>query len=157
MMSKRIVTIVVLQLLFVQLAAVCQTTDEKDEWPCKTLPNRLLNDKGKPVWLSPEQLENRAILKPESSVPGTGCIWRDIIITVDVIISEEGNVICTRVKKGKVHPLYLGAAEKAAGKWTFSPIIDGAKPVAVRGRLKFFLEQNSGLGGSSGKRPPMIN
>jgi len=156
-MSKRIVIIAILQLLFAPLAPVCQTPAGKDEWPCKTLPNLLLNDEGKPVWLSPDQLKKRAILKPGPVVPGNGCIWRDVIITVDVIISEEGKVICTKFRKGKGHPLYLAAAATAAEKWTFNPIIDDGKPVSVLGQLKFFLKQNSGLGGYSRKRPLVIN
>src|SRR5262249_47143548 len=115
-MSKQVVTIAFLQLLFVPLVAVCLTPDGKGEWPSKNLSNLLLNDKGKCVWLSPQQLEKRAILKSEPKVPGTGCIWRDIIVTVDVIVSEEGSVISAKVKKHKVHPLYLGAAIMAAEK-----------------------------------------
>jgi len=156
-MSKWIVTFALLQLLFVPLVVVYQATDGKGEWPCKTLPNLLLNNKGKPVWLSPDQLKKRAILKPEPVAPGNGCVWRDVIITVDVIISEEGKVICTKFRKGKGHPLYLAAAATTAEKWTFNPIIDEWKPVAVLGQLKFFLKQNSGLGGSSSKRPLVIN
>ena len=151
-MSKRIVTIAILQLLVAPLAPVCQTPGGKDEWPCKNQPNLLRKDEGKPVWLSPEQLKKRAILKPEPRVPGTGCIWRDIIITIDVIVSEEGRVICTKLKKGKIHPLYLVAAVTAAENWTFEPVIDDGKPVAVCGQLKFFLKQNSGK-----KLPPLIN
>jgi hypothetical protein len=156
-MSKRIVTIAILQLLFAPLAVVCQASNGKDEWPCKTLPNLLLNDEGKPVWLSPDQLKKRAILKPEPVVPGNGCVWKDVIITVDVIVSEEGKVICAKFREGKGHPLYLSAAAMAAKKWTFNPIIDDGRPVAVCGQLKFFLKQNSGLGGSSRKPPLVIN
>src|SRR5215475_13373618 len=123
-MSKRIVTIVILQLLFAPLAVVCQTANGKDEWPCKTPPNLLLNDEGKPVWLSPGQLKKRAIIKPELVVPGDGRVWRDVIITVDVIVSEEGKIICDKFRNGKGHPLYLSAAAMAAEKWTFNPIID---------------------------------
>jgi len=77
-----------LPLLFAPQIANRLTPDGKDEWPCKNLLNLLLDAEGKPVWLSTKQLEKRAILKPEPSVPGPGCIWRDIIITVDVVVSE---------------------------------------------------------------------
>ena len=150
-------TIALLQLLFVPSAPVCQTPDGKGEWHCKTLPNLLLNDEGKPVWFSSDQLKKRAILKPEPVVPGNGCVWRDVIITVDVIVSEVGKVICAKFRKGKGHPLYLASAAMAAEKWTFNPIINDGKPVAVCGQLKFFLKQNSGLGGSSRKPPLVIN
>lgn len=156
-MSKRIMALAFLLLLFSPQITICLTSDGKDEWPCKKLPNLLLNAEGKPVRLSPKQLEKRAILKPEPRVPGNGCIWRDSIITVDVVVSEEGKVICTKINKDNVHPLYLSAAVRAAEKWTFNPIIDDGNPVAVCGQLKFFLKQNSGLGGSSKKLPPLIN
>ena len=55
--SKRVVTIAILQLLVAPLAPVCQTPDGKDEWHCKNQPNLLRNDEGKPVWLSSEQLK----------------------------------------------------------------------------------------------------
>jgi hypothetical protein len=154
-MGKRIVTFALLLLLFTPFVVVCQTTDGKDEWPCKTPSNLLLNDEGKPVWLSTKQLEKRAIRKPELIMPSPGCIWRDVIITVDVIVSEKGKVICTKFKKG-VHPILLVAAQMSAVKWAFNPTINDGKPVAVCGQLKFFLKQNSGLGGSSKKLPPLI-
>jgi len=152
-MNERIIALTFLLLLLAPKITMCQAPDEKDKWPCENLPNRLLNTEGKPVWLSIEQLEKRAILKPEPIMPAPGCIWRNVIITVDVIVSEEGKVICAKAKKGNVHTLYIYAAVRAAEKWTFNPIIDKGKPIAVSGQLKLFLKQNSGLA----KLPPLTN
>jgi|SRR5215510_16082430 len=152
-MNERIIALTFLLLLLAPKITMCQAPDQKDEWPCENLPNLLLNAEGKPVRLSIEQLEKRAILKPEPIMPGTGCIWRNVIITVDVIVSEEGKVICAKAKRGNVHPLYLYAAIMASEKWMFNPIIDKGKPIAVSGRLKLFFKQNSG----SMKLPPLTN
>lgn len=56
-------------------------------------------------------------------------------VVVQVLISEEGNVIAARAISG--HPLLHAASVEAALQWKFKPTLTGGVPVKVEGNLTF--------------------
>ena len=55
-------------------------------------------------------------------------------VKVDIVIDEEGNVVLARAVSG--HPLLKEAAEQAAKKWKFKPIVVEGNPSKVVGTIK---------------------
>jgi hypothetical protein len=127
------------------------TTDAQDTRPCQ-LPNELMNKKqDKAVWLSHVQLKKHAIKEVVGTVPGTGCIWRDTVVVVKVVVNKAGVVECAALASKRGNPLIRAGAIATAQKWLFKPFIDNGQPITVQGKLEIFFAQNSGL--SSSKKP----
>ncbi|MGE0883546.1 MAG: TonB family protein [Blastocatellales bacterium] len=56
-------------------------------------------------------------------------------VRVQVTVSEEGRVIQAKAISG--HALLRSAAESAALKWVFKPVLDNGKPVQIQGVINF--------------------
>lgn len=56
-------------------------------------------------------------------------------VKVQVTVSEEGRVVEAKAISG--HALLRSAAESAALKWVFKPVLDNGKPVQVQGVINF--------------------
>jgi hypothetical protein len=105
-------------------------------WPCGA-ESDLVNQGGKIVWLSPEQLDKRALQRTPVKIPPTLRI--NGTITVDIIIGVDGHVKCVRALKG--HPILKKAAMEAAQEWVFSPYESDHRQRAVCGHLLFEVHQ----------------
>jgi protein TonB len=72
-------------------------------------------------------------------IPEYPAIARHALITgdveIEIIISEEGNVISARILSG--HALLQQAALSAARMWKFKPTLLNHEPVKVQGVLTF--------------------
>lgn len=106
--------------------------------PCKTDARLLKDDKGKPVWLGPELMRDRAVYKvdpyrdPHLNASST--------VFVDLLVNEDGKVVCATIPSG--HPVWRSHAISAAIKWRFQPMIDGGRKVSYLGRLMFTLTKD---------------
>lgn len=135
--------IAVLSLTLICLVA---TTGAQGVESCRNFDRPLMSNGGKVIWLTHTQLKKQVIKEVAGVVPGVGCIWRDTIVVVDVIVTEDGVVECAVVKSKQGHPLIKAGAVNSAKKWVFEPFLEDGKPIAVRGKLEIFFAQNSGLG-----------
>lgn len=118
---------------------------------CRNSDQPLMSRSGRAVWLTHAQLKKQVIKDAPGVIPGVGCVWRNTIVVVDVIVNEEGVVECVAVRSKQGNPLIKARAVNAAKNWLFKPFLDNGKPVAVKGKLEIFFAQNSGL--SSAKKP----
>jgi protein TonB len=81
-------------------------------------------------------LNGRAISKPQPSYPPIAKAAKASgTVTVQVLVSEEGNVISARAVSG--HPLLRQAALDAAYQAKFTPVIVSGRKVQVSGALTY--------------------
>jgi protein TonB len=81
-------------------------------------------------------LNGKAISKPQPSYPPIAKAAKASgTVTVQVLVSEEGNVISARAASG--HPLLRQAAVDAAYQAKFSPVIVSGQKVQVSGALTY--------------------
>lgn len=133
------------------LICLVVTGDAQERESCQNFDRPLMSKDGKVVWLTHTQLKKQAIKEAVGLVPGVGCVWRDTIVIVDVIVTEDGVVECAAVKSKRGNPLVKAGAVNSARNWLFKPFLEDGKPIAVRGKLEIFFAQNSGL--SNVKKP----
>jgi hypothetical protein len=132
------------------LICLVATTSAQGVESCRNFDRPVMSKGGKVIWLTHTQLKKQVIKEVAGVVPGVGCIWRDTLVVVDVIVTEAGVVECAAVKSKQGHPLVKAGAVNTAKKWLFKPFLENGQPVAVSGKLEIFFAQNSGL--SSAKK-----
>ena len=116
--------------------AVAQGISEK----CGSHPGLLRNEAGSLVWFSSSQLHSMA-LKPAMPEPVHvgGLIFKGIV-TLKIMVSTGGDVICIWDVKG--HPLMLASAVKAAHDWKFRPKVKSRNPTEFVGTLELPVSAN---------------
>jgi hypothetical protein len=102
--------------------------------PCAPRTEVLKNGNGKPVWLEPDELADRAVEKAQpirdAHFRGSG------YVLVNVLVDRKGRVICAKTVYG--HPILREAAISAALKWKFKPMISNSRPISFLGHLLFY-------------------
>lgn len=89
---------------------------------------------GRPI--SGGVLNSKAVSKPEPAYPSVAKAARASgLVTVQVTVDENGDVVSARAVSG--HPLLQPAAEQAARKAKFPPMLVSGKPVMVTGILTY--------------------
>jgi TonB family protein len=97
-------------------------------------------------------LNSKAISLPAPAYPAAARAVRAAgSVTVQVTVSEAGKVISATAVSG--HPLLRSAAEEAAKKAEFKPLLRGSAPVKVTGVLSYKFDPSSRSSVSTGVTP----
>ncbi len=103
--------------------------------PCGKHPDLLLNEQGKPIHVKATEMKKRIlhceVPKSPGSFDGKGTVLLEVLIT------PEGTVQCAKAMYG--HPVMIEAAIKAMKQWTFKPIEENGKSVAVLAFLRVYV------------------
>jgi hypothetical protein len=103
---------------------ITDSVTEPQDLLCETDARLLKDDNGKPVWIGPKEMENRAIYKVD---PRRDPHLKNIRSTlfVDLLVNEDGKVVCAKANIG--HPMLRDFVLQAAIKWKFQPMTEGGR------------------------------
>jgi hypothetical protein len=117
---------------------ITDSVTEPQGLPCETDARLRKDDKGKPIWIGPKEMKDRAVYKvdpyrdPHLNVSST--------VFVDLLVNGDGKVVCATAPNG--HPVCRSHAISAAAKWKFQPMTEGGRKVSYLGRLLFTLTKD---------------
>ena len=106
--------------------------------PCETDSQLLKDGDGKPVWIGPKEMRNRAIYKVEPHLDPH--FKSGSTLFADLLVNEDGKVECAKIPNG--HPVLRNLVLSAASKWRFQPMTEGGRKVSYLGRLLFTLTKD---------------
>jgi hypothetical protein len=106
--------------------------------PCKTNARLLKDDNGKPVWIEPKEMRNRAVYKVDPYLDPH--FKSGSILFADLMVNEDGKVVCAKIPNG--HPVLRELVMSAVKKWRFQPMIEGGGNISYLGRLLFTLTKD---------------
>jgi len=103
--------------------------------PCGKHPDLLLNEQGKPVHIKATEIKKRILHCEVPKLPGSFDGKGTVLL--EVLITPEGTVQCAKAMHG--HPVMIETAIKAMKQWTFKPIEEKGKLVAVLAFLSIYV------------------
>ena len=117
---------------------ITDSVTEPHALPCETNARLLKDDNGKPVWIGPREMRNRAIYKVDPHLDPH--FKSESTLFADILVNEDGKVDCVKISNG--HAVLRELVLSAAKEWRFQPMIEDGRKVSYLGRLLFTLTKD---------------